>query len=432
MILDLFLSGIIVFLLYLFFLEKKPRGKVFVAPDFTEFKFRYPDFGNMLKMQEVYETHAEVIFFCNSSEVKMCVLTPVLEGNKIAYVTKTEYDITNFKDEICDASNDFSMATMSHEIRTGLVNLISFSNILLDDTKSGEEKKYASEAISRNATYQLNLMESIIDLTRLSVKGATLNKEVFLFRALVEQLRDEYNYRIEEKGIKFTIINGQKNYVEADKKRLYQVFNNLLSNALKFTENGEIIFDIAYSDGDLVVNVKDSGIGIEDTSEIFKPFTQNKAKENSLGLGLHIAEKIVGLHDGKISVCSDEHGSCFTVKIPIGRTKKKIVVLEDNSDHASTLMSYLTQYDTNVCYSCDELFKFLEREKPDLLISDLYLEDECMLDHISKIDRKLPVIAVSSAVTMREQALEAGFNDFLPKPIDKDKLLKTVKGLLDK
>lgn len=205
---------------------------------------------------------------------------------------------------------------IAHELKNPVSCILGYSNILLDPSSDSDTKRFAAEVINRSGKNQLKLIDSMLDFFRLETEKAPLEKDRFLFRELVEELRNEFLVTINKKGLDLHIINGHKNYVYADRARIYQVFSNLVSNAIKYTSNGSITIDIYEHKNSLRVEVSDTGSGIKNTKNIFKPFKQDHQGEG-LGLGLYIAKRIIDLHKGSIDVESSRAGTSFIVSLPL-------------------------------------------------------------------------------------------------------------------
>ena len=259
-------------------------------------------------------------------------IVPILnnDGEIIEYLS-LRYDITELveakeKAEIAQKVKSIFLANMSHEIRTPLNAIIGFSDILCESNIANEEKENA-KIISRSAKSLLNIINDVLDISKMENGKFELEKKEFSLFNLTENIVELFSINAKDKNIKF-IYNVDPHlpqFIISDSNRLQQVLSNLLSNAIKFTpEYGKIYFDIKVlsttdENSQIKFTIKDSGIGIslEQQTNIFKPFSQGDSgisrKFGGTGLGLAICWDIVKLLGSEIKVTSQlEKGSEFT------------------------------------------------------------------------------------------------------------------------
>lgn len=209
----------------------------------------------------------------------------------------------------------------SHELRTPLTIILTKAQWALRKDRDAEQYKNTLEVISKASVRMKELIESLLDLSRFDSGQKALNLEQVELKELLEENLEMLSPLADAKGLKVT-FTGVETFIEGDRHLLNQLMMNLLSNAVKYNrEGGEILVRLEQSE-DVSVRVKDTGIGIseEDRSQIFGRFYQadsSRTLQNSTGLGLAIAESIVKLHKGEISVESELGvGSQFTVTFP--------------------------------------------------------------------------------------------------------------------
>ena len=259
-------------------------------------------------------------------------IVPILnnDGEIIEYLS-LRYDITELveakeKAEIAQKVKSIFLANMSHEIRTPLNAIIGFSDILCESNIANEEKENA-KIISRSAKSLLNIINDVLDISKMENGKFELEKKEFSLFNLTENIVELFSINAKDKNIKF-IYNVDPHlpqFIISDSNRLQQVLSNLLSNAIKFTpEYGKIYFDIKVlsttdENSQIKFTIKDSGIGIslEQQTNIFKPFSQGDSgisrKFGGTGLGLAICWDIVKLLGSEIKVTSQlKKGSEFT------------------------------------------------------------------------------------------------------------------------
>ncbi|UGV41790.1 PAS domain S-box protein [Methanococcoides orientis] len=220
------------------------------------------------------------------------------------------------------------LANMSHELRTPLNSVIGFSDILLEndtDLLSDIQMKYI-ENISKSGCHLLTLINDILDLSKIEAGKMELQHEKFRFREVLNDVEAVVSPLAEKKNICLSTSNGADDLcINADRLKLTQVLFNLVSNAIKFTQEGGSVMIRAENDADtLVIKVEDTGIGIPESAQcdLFNPFTQVESSPNrqfgGTGLGLSIAKKLIKLHGGDIWVESEPgSGSVFGFSVPL-------------------------------------------------------------------------------------------------------------------
>jgi len=290
-------------------------------------KKEFIDYMNDLKFQHK-EKHQEIEL--KSGQTLDCYSDLVKGKDNVCYGrVYFFFDITSHKKET-SLRDDF-LGITSHELKTPLTSIKAFAQLLLKRREKFMDQKSAFylSKIDTQVNTLTRLINDLLDVTRVRTGKLEYSDEVFYLDDLIKETID----MIQQTTQKHQIILKSKvdKFVVADRERIGQVLRNLLSNAVKYSKRGKIIVDLDLSDkGDIIISVKDFGIGIpkKDLSKIFQLFFQannrkiKKQSDTGLGVGLHIAAKIVEHHEGKIWVKSTVgKGSTFFFTIPAKRIK---------------------------------------------------------------------------------------------------------------
>ena len=225
-----------------------------------------------------------------------------------------------------DQLKSMFIASMSHELRTPLNSIIGFTGIMLQGMagKITLEQQKQLTMVKNSANHLLALINDIIDLSKIEAGKVELFIDEFDLPDLIREVRNSFAVTAGEKGLKMSLKTPDKLTIESDERRIRQVLVNLMGNAVKFTNKGEIGITAAKKDGAVEVSVRDTGTGIrkEDMDKLFKSFSQihtdSMPKHEGTGLGLYLSKKILGLLGGSISAESEfGRGSVFTFKLPL-------------------------------------------------------------------------------------------------------------------
>jgi signal transduction histidine kinase/DNA-binding response OmpR family regulator len=338
---------------------------------------------------------------------------------------KTRKDLEIAKKELEEANlvkSNF-IARMSHEIRTPL-NAITGMSYLLKKTDVNFTQKMYLERITQASTNMLNLINDILDYSKIETSAVELEEITFNLDQVVFNLMSILAVKIEEKGLNFRFYKDPNlhTYYKGDSKRIEQVLLNLLNNAIKFTDKGEVVFEIHQRAVDedkehLMLSVKDTGIGMnkETLSQLFIPFKQADASINrrfgGSGLGLSIVKHLVELMGGSVSVYSKENeGSTFVVELALAYDKEKeeavkkespnklfknihALVLDKNASNLNMIETYLhafgirTELATSSASAHSLIAQYNQKmtDPFDLLICDYETPNEKGLSFIRKL-----------------------------------------------
>ncbi len=229
--------------------------------------------------------------------------------------------------ETADKMKSAFLATMSHELRTPLNSIIGFTGIILQGLVGplNDEQRKQLLMVRTSANHLLSLINDILDISKIESGQLQISRETFDLRATIEKLVQTFRPLTEMKGLTFHVdIAPEVGELQSDARRVEQIILNLLSNAVKFTEAGGVSVSCTLAEGNYILQVADTGIGVkeEHIEEMFTPFRQIDTgvsrKYEGTGLGLSICKKLLELLGGEIRVESEwQRGTTFTVSIPV-------------------------------------------------------------------------------------------------------------------
>jgi len=370
---------------------------------------------------------------------------------------------------------DEFLATLSHELRTPLNAVIGWSRMLSSGRLDRESSKHALEVIERNAWMQKQIIEDILDVSRVITGKLQLNRSPIDLVAVIDAALDAVRPAMEAKEIKIeTIIAANLRTISGDADRLQQVVWNVLSNAAKFTPaGGSVEISVNQTETHVIIQVADSGPGIdpEFLPHVFERFRQGDGSttrtHGGLGLGLAIVRHLVELHGGTIAVenRTPESGATFTIRLPLPSGELQaatlanadaafrqspreqlsleglhILVVDDETDALDLITVELAQHGARVkgVTNAEEALLSLEQEKFDLLISDIGMPKIDGYELIRRLrkqeetkDTRLPAVALTAyaRVQDRMQAIMAGFSTHVAKPVEANELITVVASL---
>ena len=352
------------------------------------------------------------------------------------------------------------LANMSHELRTPLNSILGFSEILKDNLAgkmSAQQEQECLENIHSSGRHLLNLVNDVLDLSKIEAGRLELQYEEFQLGTCISEVLTVVRPLAERAGVSLLVeVDNETALLRADKGKFKQILYNLLSNAIKFTpEGGQAIVKTRTKPraGQLVVQVKDSGIGIDPDhhDQIFSEFFQVQASADrqfeGTGLGLALVKRLVGLHGGTIKVDSQlGRGANFTVTLPLrglrpdGQMRNRILVIEDNpsSLELSTLVLRGQGFKVDTATDGQEGLQKAKAHPYDLILMDIQLPgiDGLTVTRLLKADprtSRTTIVALSARAMLGDEreAMEAGCSGYITKPIDVKSFLNTVTEYLE-
>jgi PAS domain S-box-containing protein len=375
---------------------------------------------------------------------------------------------------------DEFLATLSHELRTPLTSMLGWVQMLRAGILSPDKQQKAVEIIERNTRAQAQLVEDILDVSRIITGKLRLEVQRVELAQVVEAAVESVRPAADARGVSLQVlVDAEVGPVLGDSTRLQQIIWNLLSNAVKFTpRGGQVRTSVAKRDAVALIQVTDTGQGIapDFLPHVFERFRQADStttrSHGGLGLGLAIVKHLAELHGGSVEASSEGpgQGSTFTVRLPFmavlqqmtgtqapaelvprlpeladlkpppGLTGLHVLVVDDEEGAREMLRTLLSNRGlrVSVASSASEGLAALRRERPEVLISDIGMPGEdgyTLLQRVRALapeeGGRTPAVALTaySRAEDRTRALQAGFDMHLPKPVEATELLLVLATL---
>lgn len=366
---------------------------------------------------------------------------------------------------------DEFLATLSHELRTPLNAILGWTTMLRDGNVQPNHMMRALDTIHRNATAQVQIVNDLLDVSRIVRGGVQLAPKLLSCAPLMILAVESITPMAEAKGVTLTTsMQSHPAYIWGDQDRLQQVLWNLLSNAVKFTPaGGTVEVDMRQRGADVSVRISDTGNGIPKTflPHVFERFRQGDGsstrEHGGLGLGLSIVRHLVELHGGRLTAESagEGQGSTFTIYLPArdseahalpsmspvdGRHETRavdlegthVLIVDDERDARELLRAMLASTGARITEadSVREALRIISQDRPDIVLADIAMPGEdgyalmrAMKELTDDNGHHIRAIAVSAYARLEDKQLaeRAGFNEHLAKPIHREELFDTIE-----
>ena len=370
------------------------------------------------------------------------------------------------------------IASVSHEMRTPMNAILGMSNLLRRTPLSEEQQSFVN-SIHHSSELLMGIINDILQISELHHKVLSIEAQPFSIHDLLFHLKEVMLEKAQRKGLKFSIEveDNVSKQVIGDKTRLSQILYNLVGNAIKFTDTGEVSLSVVVlqqqpNNQKIRFRIQDSGIGIplDKQKHVFEPFTRldqkNRVTEGT-GLGLTITKQLVEIQGGSISLQSEEgKGATFFVDLSFGKNDAtllhrkleqegvrwdkdlsfRVLIVEDHQMNQvvvkKTLEQQWSQIEIVIAENGEEAIKCLEEEEPfDIILMDLqmpvmdgYETAKHIREHMSDPTASLPILAMTAhaQISEGEKYKDFGMNDYLLKPFDPQQLFEKIVNYLDK
>ncbi|WP_299402340.1 PAS domain S-box protein [Acaryochloris sp. IP29b_bin.148] len=474
------------------------------------FKGTYQDWANSVHPQDLAQLEAHTPDIINGTanrytqefrilrpdgSVRFILATAFLERNSQGQPIRSvgiNLDITDRKqaeaqlqgtnEELMRATQHKSefLASMSHELRTPLNAVLGFSQLMQRDRSISDEHHEMLTTINRNGEYLLALINDILEMSKIEAGKVTLNPKPVDLPRFLDDIHETFQVKVAAKNLVFKVTHTSDipRFIQADEVKLRQILLNLLSNALKFTQEGQISFhtqvlDQSYDTSPekvhLQFTISDTGPGIasEDLDSIFQAFIQSasgKQHHQGTGLGLPISRNFAQMMEGNLQVSSTlGKGSRFTCDIYAQilavdpdveelqspryhniqglkhpHQSYRLLIVDDNPDNRAVLSQMLSIPGFEVCDAIDGLqaIEITQRWQPHLICMDINMPYMNGLEATRQIRQsglmpKIIAITANAFAEDHQAALAAGCDDFLAKPFTEDKVFECIACLLE-
>lgn len=370
---------------------------------------------------------------------------------------RMELEISNRKNEELLSARKKMMLAIAHDLRSPLATIKGCAELLPGEKEKSQQEEYARN-IQHSSDYILTLVNTLIDFYLLDAGKSKPNLSIFQLDSFFYEITQSYDILTKKKKLKLTTdFSGLDVVVNGDRSAIRQILDNLLSNALKFTRQGSIHLNVEYTNGELRLGVKDTGVGIteEEKERIFIAFERldNARNISGFGLGLAISAKLASRMGGTITVKSNPNeGSTFMVFLPLPLANGlirideeifvdfrlegiRVLVIDDDPIQLNITKEMLARNKVrcDCCQTSWELITQLRTQEYELLISDIQMPEtdgysilELLRSSNMEIAKTIPVLAVTAGEEDENKYTSCGFAGCIHKPFSMDELMNAI------
>lgn len=395
--------------------------------------------------------------------------------NQLQTITDMSAALNHSKNEAerANTSKTHFLANMSHEIRTPIAAILGFNDLMKNPANTLEENRNYMAVVDRNSRHLLRLIDDILDLAKVEAGMMTTESIPFSLSEMLAEITSTMSFKAAEKGIRFQFHPDTifPDVISSDPVRLRQILTNVVGNAIKFTDKGDVELGLAFENPILKFTVKDTGVGIskDQESRLFQPFSQadlsTTRKFGGTGLGLVLSRRLAEALGGKLELMESKEdvGSTFLVEVEspllpqaklVGNAAStvvgseaapnfhknnqvlsglKVLLVEDSPDIQMLIAKYLHRVGAGVksAYDGAQGVELALAENFDVLLMDIQmpvLDGHEAAKKLRRLKYSKPIIALTAHAMKEEQAkcLKSGFTEFLTKPIQGDLLIKAL------
>lgn len=367
--------------------------------------------------------------------------------------------------EAANAAKSRYVTGLSHELRTPLNSILGYTQILQRDAGMPGQHQDALATIFRSGSHLLSLIDGLLDVAKIEAGKLNLELTEIPFPEFIHQLERMFTPQAEEKGLRFRLETSGRMpaVVRGDEKRVRQIMINLLGNAVRFTDSGEVCLRVSYLRETASFEIIDTGIGIdpEQIERIFQPFERGDLmrQDNGVGLGLTITRMLTSLMGGELSVKSVlGQGTSFQVRLFLSEVRvpqavvhvehdiigyqgprRLILVVDDHIEHRRVLAGMLEPLGFSIAQAASgqEAIRQVALLSPDLILMDLSMpqmdgwETSRLIRRNAQSQAPIIVISANAFADDRERSVSADCSDYLAKPVHTPELLERIHKHLD-
>ncbi|MFP6850630.1 MAG: ATP-binding protein [Pseudomonas sp.] len=367
--------------------------------------------------------------------------------------------------EAANAAKSRYVTGLSHELRTPLNSILGYTQILQRDAGMPSQHKDALATIFRSGSHLLSLIDGLLDVAKIEAGKLNLELTEIPFPEFIHQIERMFAPQAEEKGLAFRLETSGRMpaVVRGDEKRVRQILINLLGNAVRFTDHGQVCLRVSYRRETANFEIIDSGIGIapEQIERVFQPFERGDLmrQDNGVGLGLTITRMLTALMGGELSVKSElGQGTSFQVRLFLSEVRvpqavvhvehdiigyqgprRLILVVDDHIEHRRVLAGMLEPLGFSIAQAASgqEAIRQAALLFPDLILMDLSMpqmdgwETSRLIRRNAQSQAPIIVISANAFADDRERSVAAACNDYLAKPVHTPELLDRIQKQLN-